>query len=79
MLASVIKQGGSLWLVIVALFFAAVSVYYYFRVIQAMYFKDGDAGTAPISSAFKLTLVLLAALVIVLGIFPSIILNGFYF
>jgi NADH-quinone oxidoreductase subunit N len=79
MLASVIKEGGSLWLVIVALFFAAVSVYYYFRVIQAMYFKDGDAGTAPISGVFKLSLVLLAALVIVLGIFPSIILNGFYF
>jgi NADH-quinone oxidoreductase subunit N len=79
MLASMIKEGGSLWLVIVALFFAAVSVYYYFRVIQAMYFRDGEAATAPISGGFKITVVLLAALVILLGIFPSIILNGFYF
>lgn len=79
MLAAVIKEGNAMWLVIVALFFAAVSVYYYFRVIQAMYFKAGEATTSPITSGFKLGLVILAALVILLGIFPSIILNWFYF
>lgn len=79
MLASVIKSGGSVWLVIVAVLFAAVSVYYYFRVIQAMYFKEGDAGTAPISSALKTGLLVLAALVILVGVFPTIVLNWFYF
>ena len=79
MLASVVKTGGSLWLVIVAVVFAAVSVYYYFRVIQAMYFKEGEPETTTITIGFKMGLVLLAALIILLGIFPSIVLNWFYF
>jgi NADH-quinone oxidoreductase subunit N len=79
MLASVVKTGGSLWLVIVAVIFAAVSVYYYFRVIQAMYFKEGDAETATVTNGFKTGLLLLAALIILLGIFPSLVLDKFYF
>lgn len=79
MLAAVIKEGGTLWLVIIALFFAAVSVYYYFKVIQAMYFKEGEAATAQVTGAFKTGLVLLAALVVLIGIWPSLVLNWFYF
>jgi NADH-quinone oxidoreductase subunit N len=79
MLASMVKAGGPTWLVIAAVLFAAVSVYYYFRVIQAMYFKEGDAETLPVSSGFKTGLVVLAALIILVGIFPSIVLNWFYF
>ena len=79
MLASVVKAGGSLWLVIVAVIFAAISVYYYFRVIQAMYFKEGAAETAPVTTRFKAGLLLLAAFIILTGILPSIVLNWFYF
>ena len=79
MLASVVKAGGSLWLVVVAVLFAAVSVYYYFRVIQAMYFKEGEAETAPVNVGFKTVLLLLAALIILIGLFPTIVLNWFYF
>src|SRR5690606_33687307 len=44
-LTSALQQGGGelFWLVIFALLMAAVSVFYYFRVIIAMYFKKGDA------------------------------------
>ena len=42
MLSAVLNTHHYLWLVIFAVLCAAVSVYYYFRVIQAMYFKDGD-------------------------------------
>jgi NADH-quinone oxidoreductase subunit N len=79
MLASVVKAGGALWLVIVAVLFAAVSVYYYFRVIQAMYFREGNAATEPISNGFKYGLLLVAALIILFGIFPTMVLNWFYF
>jgi NADH-quinone oxidoreductase subunit N len=48
---------------------AAVSVYYYFRVIQAMYFKDGDSNKLQTSKAFTYTLLALAAL----GIFLAFI------
>ena len=44
-----------------------------------MYFKEGDAETLPVSSGFKTGLVVLAALIILVGIFPSIVLNWFYF
>lgn len=79
MLAAVVKAGGALWLVIVAVLFAAVSVYYYFRVIQAMYFKEGNAITEPISNGFRYVLLVVAALIILFGLFPSLVLNWFYF
>jgi NADH-quinone oxidoreductase subunit N len=81
MLASAIKANGpsSLWLVIIAVLFAAVSVYYYFRVIQAMYFKEGDAEVSEISVGFKAGLIILAAIIIIIGIWPSALLNGLYF
>ncbi|MDE3144760.1 MAG: NADH-quinone oxidoreductase subunit N [Bacteroidota bacterium] len=80
MLASALKNNGSsLWLVIVAVLFAAVSVYYYFRVIQAMYFKDGDAETSEINNRFKFVLVVLAVLIILIGINPSILFRWYYF
>jgi NADH-quinone oxidoreductase subunit N len=79
MLTAVVSTGKYLWLVIFAVLCAAVSVYYYFRVIQAMYFKDGDGGTeAEPGAGFKGLLVVLAALVLVLGVFPQTLLNQLY-
>ncbi len=79
MLASVVKSGGSLWIVVVAVLFAAVSVYYYFKVIQSMYFKEGTPEIATITPNFKTGLLLVAAAVILIGVLPSIVLNWFYF
>lgn len=79
MLASAIKNGGSIVLVIIAVLFAAVSVYYYFKVIQAMYFKEGNAETAEIKPSFKLSLIVVAAVIILLGIFPTALLGLYYF
>ncbi len=79
MLKAVLQSGGYLWLVILAVLMAAVSVYYYFRVIQAMYFKDGAAQTMEISSSFKWILTLVAVLVILLGIFPQLLFHWFYY
>lgn len=81
MLLSAIKANGqsALWLVIVAVLFAAVSVYYYFKVIQAMYFKEGEAETFEIKGSFKIGVAILAAIIILVGIFPSIALNWLYF
>ncbi|MBS1563910.1 MAG: NADH-quinone oxidoreductase subunit N, partial [Bacteroidetes bacterium] len=80
MLMAAVKNGSYAWLVIFAVLSAAVSVYYYFRVIQAMYFKEGEAQVSPVSPAFKAILVLLAALVILIGIFPhQLVLSKLYF
>lgn len=79
MLASAVKTGSYLWLVILAIICAAISVYYYFRVIQAMYFKEGAGETVEISSVFRWLLILVAGLIILFGIFPNMILNYLYF
>ncbi len=78
MLKAVIATGSGLWLVIFAVVMATVSVYYYFRVIQAMYFKEGNA-TIAASGGFKWSLVGLAALIILLGIFPNLLIYWLYF
>lgn len=79
MLASAVKTGSYLWLVILAILSAAISVYYYFRVIQAMYFKEGAGETLEIAPAFRWLLILVAGLIILFGIFPNMILNYLYF
>ena len=78
MIAAVMETGHWLWLVIFALLCAVVSVYYYFRVIQAMYFKEGQAQPLDISLGFQAMLILLAAIVITLGIFPQLLINLLY-
>ncbi len=79
MLASVIKTGTYTWLVIAGVLFAAVSVYYYLRVIQAMYFKEGNAETEEITRSFKAGLIILSAIIILIGIMPQYLLYWFYF
>jgi NADH-quinone oxidoreductase subunit N len=81
MLMAATENGHHFWLVIVAVIFAAISAYYYFRIIQAMYFKKSDQtviDAGEITTGFKLLLVLAAAIIIVLGIYPEIILGWLY-
>jgi NADH-quinone oxidoreductase subunit N len=79
MLAAAVKVGEVLWLVIVGVLCAAISVYYYFRVIQAMYFKDGDAQEMETTPAFKGLLIGIAAVVVLLGIFPEWLIDKLYY
>jgi NADH-quinone oxidoreductase subunit N len=73
-------SGGSVWLALFAVLMAAISVYYYFRLIQAMYFKEGNGGSGiQLSSSFKYIMVVLAAVTILLGIFPNLLINWLYF
>jgi NADH-quinone oxidoreductase subunit N len=72
-------DGGSLALAIFAVLMAAVSVYYYFRLIQSMYFKTGNATISGTTTGFKYTLAALAGITILLGIFPNLLTNWLYF
>jgi NADH-quinone oxidoreductase subunit N len=75
MLSTALQTGKFFWLVIFAVLCAAVSVYYYFRVIQAMYFKDGEEQQIVASPAFKGLLVMVAVAIVLLGIFPQWLIN----
>ncbi len=82
MLMAAVENGHSFWLVIVAVIFAAISAYYYFRIIQAMYFKEPEKedviDATDISIGFKALLIITAALIILLGIYPEIIIGWLY-
>jgi NADH-quinone oxidoreductase subunit N len=63
--------------VIFGLLMAAISAYYYFRVIIAMYFKTGTPElNTPVSATDKLMLGITCLLVILLGVVPQLFLNG---
>ncbi len=82
MLMAAVQNGHHIWLVIFAVLCAAISAYYYFRIIQAMFFKDSADDvvlTEDVTSPFKILLVITAVLIIVLGIFPNFLTNWLYF
>lgn len=78
MLKATINTGGLL-LAIFAVVMAAVSVYYYFRLIQSMYFKQGEVVAIKMSTGFTYTLIALAVITVVLGLFPNLLTNWLYF
>ena len=74
-LSAVMTQGHLMWLVIFALLMAAISVYYYFRVIIAMYFKPGTPElNSPVTAWDKFMLIVTCIIVILIGILPQLLL-----
>lgn len=75
-LTAVMENGTQLlWLVIFALLMAAISVYYYFKVLMAMYFKKGEPElSVEVTGADKFFLGLSAAIIIAIGVAPDILL-----
>ncbi len=74
-LTALMTQGNAMWLVIFALLMAAVSVYYYFRVIWAMYFKTGTPQlNATVTTSDYILLGGTAGLVILIGVAPQVVL-----
>jgi NADH-quinone oxidoreductase subunit N len=79
MINAILVAGAGLWLVIVALVFAAISVYYYFKILQAMYFVTGEPALGEINNTYPYKLLVLAVLLLILGVFPNLLLNYLYF
>jgi NADH-quinone oxidoreductase subunit N len=81
MLMSAAENGHKFWLIIIAVLFAAISAYYYFRIIQAMYFKEATENVVDeneITSTFKIVLVITAILIIAIGIYPELVVGWMY-
>ncbi len=68
-------QAGLAWLAVVALLFAAVSAYYYLRVVMVMYMREPQAaGIEPRLAVSPVTTVVLActlAGVVLIGLYPG--------
>jgi NADH-quinone oxidoreductase subunit N len=62
-------------MVILAVVNAIISIFYYFRVIIAMYFRDADRDELVVPVYYKLVLGLAAVATIVIGVDPGLITN----
>jgi len=69
-------EGGFTWLAILGVLMSVVSAYYYLRLVVMMYFKEQVSGElTPVPSLGFASLVLSALVLLVLGLFPSAILD----
>lgn len=62
-------------LVVIAILNALVGFYYYFRVIVAVYFKEGKEIALDTPMQYKVVLVVSTIVILLLGVYPSFILN----
>jgi len=81
MLTAAVENGHNFWIVPLAIIFAAIGAYYYFRVIQAMYFKPADEKAGPlmdVTSGFRILLLIGVVIILLLGVYPELILGWIY-
>ena len=66
-------QQNLTWLLIPAILMTAVGVYYYFRIIIAMYIKPGETQEINLAPAFQVVLVIATVVTLTLGIVPGVV------
>ncbi|RIV22188.1 NADH-quinone oxidoreductase subunit N [Fibrisoma montanum] len=66
-------ERGQIWLLVVAVLMSAVGIYYYFRVIIAMYFREGATAPIRVAPFYRYVLVVATLLTIGLGIAPGLL------
>ncbi|WP_299703402.1 NADH-quinone oxidoreductase subunit N [uncultured Pontibacter sp.] len=73
--SALIENPDMMWLIVVAVILAAVGVYYYFRVVIAMYLHPVNEDHAPIRSTsfINVMLIIISVLTILLGIAPALL------
>ena len=72
MVFSAAADRGAVWLLVVAVLMSAVGVYYYFRVIIAMYFREGQTSFVRVAPFYRIVLIVATALTLVLGLLPGL-------
>lgn len=68
---------GHLWLTLIAIVNSIVGVYYYFKVILAMYTKDSDEAHLNVKPAYAFVIIFCVLLTVLIGVFPSSVANLF--
>lgn len=68
-------QSGYAGLVLIAIIASLIGVYYYFRIIIAMYFKEGSHQAIPLQINHKVVLILVVIATIALGLSPDFIIG----
>ncbi len=66
---------GNAGLVLIAIIASLIGVYYYFKLIIAMYFKEGSADKIPLQMNHRIVLVVVAIATIAIGLFPDFLIR----
>jgi NADH-quinone oxidoreductase subunit N len=70
---SLALEKGYAWMVILAVVTSLIGVYYYFKVIIAMFIKEPPALTVEPSGSMRVWMIILIVLNLLLGIFPDLL------
>ncbi|MEK6646857.1 MAG: NADH-quinone oxidoreductase subunit N [Candidatus Firestonebacteria bacterium] len=69
-------KGGFVWLAIIAVLNSVIALYYYLRIVKAMYFTDTkEFGAIPVPTALKVALLIITIFIFLIGIFPQPFIN----
>lgn len=72
--STVIETGSLMWLIVLAVILAAIGIYYYFKVIIAMYLQPADnVERIQVSGFISFVLIFVTVFTILLGIAPGLI------
>jgi NADH-quinone oxidoreductase subunit N len=65
------------WLIVAAIINSAISIYYYFKVVMAMWFQkeDGHAGSLEVPLAYRVVFIITTIGIFAIGLFPEAILH----
>ncbi|KAA3436061.1 NADH-quinone oxidoreductase subunit N [Rufibacter hautae] len=74
-LFSAALEQDMVWLIIVAVLMSAVGIYYYFRVIIAMYMRDAEGERIAVDPLATFTLISLVVLTVLMGVVPGLFNN----
>jgi NADH-quinone oxidoreductase subunit N len=64
-------EAGFGWLAIIAVLMSAVSMFFYFRLVMAMYLKEGREAPLPVSGALRFVAIAAVIVTLVLGVLPQ--------
>ncbi|MFD2248428.1 NADH-quinone oxidoreductase subunit N [Pontibacter ruber] len=71
--ASILENADLMWLVVLAVILASVGIYYYFKVVIAMYLQPaGDYGRVKVTGFVSFVLIFITVLTILFGIAPAL-------
>ncbi|MBO0933438.1 NADH-quinone oxidoreductase subunit N [Fibrella aquatilis] len=76
MVFSAAADRGAIWLLVVAVLMSAVGIYYYFRVVIAMYFREGQTDEIRVAPFYKIVLIAATVLTLLLGLLPNLFQGG---
>jgi NADH-quinone oxidoreductase subunit N len=63
---------GMVWILVLAVLMSAVGIYYYFRVVIAMYFREGSSTRIQVAPFYRFVLIAATVLTLILGLLPGL-------